>query len=562
MVNGGRSTLDFDLSVISTLPNSRFLLPKWNSYGFVGSHDYRTLAFDFDNSGLTSAIIFSRPVQRDSSGAYVWNNNYSEIQFLKNQGGGVFTDVTDTTLVGYKTSTPPQYNPTIMDVNGDGLPDIVLGRISSGTGAQVLIRTKENKYVASYGTVIDAFVSQSLDIQKAIIANSNSGSVGIVFVNGPDGNMYLATAVSYSDTNSSVPRQAIYLSKLGATTASAQATASAIKQAWPWMSDSQVNAVLAQSSTQWLGMNLLDPSKAFQPMGSLSIAVANKGLKPIDGYIAGVNVSTNSVVFDSMGRAFSANLKYMSVQNTMGIGRNTEHVDQYNLTSHAEYLVNGAPVTINNLRLASETRMSLNGSEGPGPSATTMPSRSTQYSFGVSEIYKKNNWSYGAQFTSLNSNPWIAFGGSWGSINSSTILDNVFTYKNQRFSAQASLMHVSTNINPGLITRVNNIWGAWGELGLRFNEDRSKGDLGVYVGVKPVVLSGSVEARLPTGVDMQGNVQYTNQLLNVQSQTVPYVRVLYNKMLNRNTMFKFGAMTTATNNSNQFRVTTEFKHFF
>jgi hypothetical protein len=67
MTDGGRPTLDFELTKISTLPSSRFFLPKWADKGFSGSHDYRALAFDFDNSGKTSAVIFSRPVMANGT---------------------------------------------------------------------------------------------------------------------------------------------------------------------------------------------------------------------------------------------------------------------------------------------------------------------------------------------------------------------------------------------------------------------------------------------------------------------------------------------------------------
>jgi hypothetical protein len=542
------------LSTISVLPDGRFLLPKWSSYGFIGTHEQRALAFDFDNSGLTSAVIFSQPVGAGGT----WPN-YSEIQFLKNRGGGVFTDVTDTTLVGYDTKTPANYTPQLLDMNGDGLIDIVLSSTSwtSGTGAQVLVHTKENKYVASYAAVLDSFVGQAAALEKAINASASTGANGIVFVKGPDGNMYLATAISY--TASGVQQKAIYLSKLGATTVSAQATAANIKQIWPWMSDGQVNTVLAQSSTQWFGINLLDPAQAMNPTGELQIAVAGRGLQPIRGYLMGLDMGDGqSVLTDAVGRTYYGNLKSMNVAGTNAFGYNTEHIDQYNLTSHAEYLVNGSPVTYGNMRIATENRNSFTGSNDQGPGMLQKP---TQYSVGIPEAYRNGKFSYGMQYTNLNSNPWIAFGGSWGQITNSGILDNVVTYRDGGFSAQASFMNVTTNIVPGLITKVNNMTGAWGESGYRYTQD-GFGDLGLFAGVKPVVLSGSVEAKLPTGVDNLGNTTYTTKNLAVQNQVTPYVRALYTNMLDRNTQYRFSAMTTTNTGSNQFRIMNEFRFFF
>jgi hypothetical protein len=539
MSDGGRPTLDFELSLINTLPASRFFLPQWASYNFAGSHDYRALAFDFDNSGLTSAVIFSRPAFTNG----VWPE-FSEIQFLKNRGGGAFIDVTDTTLIGYNTKTPANYNPTLADVNGDGLTDIVLASTSwtSNTGAQVLIHTKENKYVASYAAVIDSFVGQATNIEKAINASAQNGANGIVFIKGPDNNMYLATAVSYSGNGTQ--QKAIYLSKLGAasTTTTTQATISSIKQVWPWMNDAQVNTVLAASSTNFFGFNLLDPTKAFQPVGDLSVPLAGKGLTPVRGYVMGLGLDdANSIIVDGAGRTFNTSFKFMNVNGLNGFGYNTEHIDQYNLTSHAEYLVNGSPVTYGNMRVATENRNAFFGNNDQGPGMLQKP---TQYSVGIPEVYKKGNFNYGVQYTNLNTNPWMAFGGAWGTITNSGIMDNVVTYREGGFSTQASLMHVTTNITPGLITKVNNIVGGWAETGYRYTDTEKFGDLGVYAGVKPVVFSGNVEAKMPTGVDTNGNVSYTNKMLAIQNQVTPYVRALYTNMIDKKTMYRFSVMGT------------------
>jgi hypothetical protein len=539
---------NFELNQISTLPDSRFFLPKWSSYGFAGSHDYRALAFDFDNSGRSSAIVFSRPALTGG----IWPD-FNEIQFLKNQGGGTFIDVTDTTLVGYNTASPTVYNPKLMDVNSDGLTDIVLGGTKDGTGAQVLIHTKEQKYVASYSAVINAFVAQSATLEKAINASAEAGGNGIVFVQGPDGSMYLATAVTYNSCKgncSSYQEKAIYLSKVGATTASAQATAAAIKQAWPWMSDGQVNTVLAQSSTTWFGMNVLDPDKAFQPVGGLGIPVAGRGLVPIQGYVMGLGLdSANTVLLDGIGRSYNANLGFMKVNGLNGFNFNTEHNDQYELTSHAEYLVSGNITTVNGMRLGSDYA----GRDSNGMSFLNKP---TQYTVGIPSIWSRKGFSYGMQYTSLNSNPWIAFGGSWGQINNSGILDNVVSYQSNGFSARASLMHVSTNITPGLITGVSNMTGGWAEAGYRFGQAKEAGDLGLYAGVKPVVFSGAVTARIPTAVDTAGNVQYTNKTLGVQNQTTGYIRALYTNQLTKDTQYRFSAVATQ---QGQYRIMNEFR---
>jgi hypothetical protein len=133
-------------------------------------------------------------------------------------------------------------------------------------------------------------------------------------------------------------------------------------------------------------------------------------------------------------------------------------------------------------------------------------------------------------------------------------MDNVVTYRKRGFSAQASVMHVSTNINPGLITRVSDMWGAWAETGYRFGSARENGDMGIYAGIKPVVLSGSVEASMPTSVDNSGNIIYTNKKLAVQNQTTGYIRALYTNQLNRQTQLRLSAVSTT---DGQYRAMTE-----
>jgi hypothetical protein len=230
-------------------------------------------------------------------------------------------------------------------------------------------------------------------------------------------------------------------------------------------------------------------------------------------------------------------------------GYNTEHNDQYELTSHAEYLVNGNLTSVNGLRIGSDYA-------AQDSNQLNMLNKPRQYTIGVPKIYSYGKWRVGTQYTYLNTNPWIAFGGAWGEVTGSGILDNVVTYRNSGFSTQASLMNVSTSINPGLITKVNNMWGAWAETGYRFGDTRREGDLGLYAGIKPVVLSGSVDVKLPTGVDNSGNIMYTNKTLALQNQTTGYVRALYTNQLTKQTQLRLSAMSTT---DGQYRAMTEFK---
>ena len=100
------------------------------------------------------------------------------------------------------------------------------------------------------------------------------------------------------------------------------------------------------------------------------------------------------------------------------------------------------------------------------------------------------------------------------------------------------------------------MWGAWAETGYRFGSARENGDMGLYAGIKPVVLSGSVEARMPTAVDNSGNIVYSSKKLAVQNQTTGYLRALYTNQLDRRTQLRLSAIGTT---DGQYRAMTEIK---
>jgi hypothetical protein len=529
---------------LNTLPTPRFELPKWSSHNFGGSHNVRAVSYDFNDDSKLDVLIFSRP--------NFGQTKLSEIQFLKNNGAGNFSDVTDTTLVGYNHNTYSTYNPKFLDLNGDGRTDILVsGADFSGnnTSHQFLLKSNDGKYVAAHQNLLSDFVKQAASIQGG---DDKGNTVNVV--RGPNNKLFLITTISFH--NGSDRQLALYMSELGTqSVTTAQSAVNLILQKWPYMTVPQANEVLARTAaTYFNGVAVINEEDIFKPVGQLSLATVG-GIKPISGYLAGVDLGDGSVVvLDQLGRGYNSNISAMNVNRINAFGYNTGHTDQYELTSHAEYLVNGAVTTVNGMRVGVDYAGRDNTGQGQN--------KPTQYSVGVPNVYNKGKFTYGVQYTNLNQNPWIAFGGSWGSVNSSGILDNVVTFRHQGFSAQASLMHVSTNINSGLITRVNNMTGAWAETGYRFGDARREGHLGVYAGVKPVVLSGSVEARLPTSIDNQGNIQYTNKKLMIQNQLTPYVRALYTNMINKRTQYRFSAMTTANSGVNQYRVMHELRYWF
>lgn len=503
---------------ISVLPTPRFLLPKWASYNFGGAHDVRALAFDFDNSGRTSAVIFSRPWLTNGQ----WPQ-YSEVQFLKNMGSGQFKDVTDSTLIGYNTATAVTYNPALVDVNGDGLMDIVLSSpdYTSNGGSQVLIHTREHQYVASYATVIKAFQDQSFNLERAINKSAFYGANGFVFVQGPDGNMYMATAVSYHDSSGTL-QKTLYLSKLGTTAStSASATAAIVKQTWPWMSAAQVNQVLANSSISWFGMNLLDPSKAMNPVGELRLPLSNKMVN-LTGGVSGLqlNGAANQIkVMDSLGRDFTVNYSSTSMAGTNSWSQFQENIRDDTRSGQVTGLT-GANYQGYKVAGSDDNRSMI---------------------IGLTEMDVGMGIRANFQFTRMPFNPFVRLSGSWGTVRSSATTETVLTRRQDGWVAKAGLMQTVTEMDPGLVTRINPIVSAWAELGHEWSR------LKIYGGMLPKVLSGTADLSLPTAVDASGQVQYTNSKATLDSPTVYYARVAYEGQINKHLKYRLTGMTNTEN---------------
>jgi len=511
------------------------------SGGQLRSNQIGIVTYDFDESGKPSLVILGMPSNLDAP-------IHSAVQFLKNNGTGTFTDVTNSVLTGYDY-TKAAYNMTVMDLLNNGLPDIIV----SGTGgAQILMQVSKGKYVASFANVISDFQNQVTGLQSG----AGTGNV-INFVKGPGGQLYLLDAI---DTQSGGTQKTLYLSALGnsGSALNATQTITSIKQLWPWMTDASANAVLAATGKTWFGATIIDDSAVFSPYGELSVTTA-KGLAPIQGYLAGVqlgNTDSQVTAMDSLGRSFSINLAGMrNTTYSNSFNMDSEHIDQYDLTSHTEYLINGAVNTIDGLRIGSEGRNAGNTwtgrDEGPG-----LLNKPTQYTVGMPAYWRSLNgrWTTGAQYTTLNYNPWLAFGGAWGQVTQTGNLDHAIRYTHESgFTAVAGTTYTTTTMTPGLVTNVAPIAGAWGEAGYRL------GSFGVYAGVKPILFSGSVTANLPTSVDNAGNIVYSRKNLAIQNQTTGYARALWSTDIQKNVSYRVSG-TAMTNG--QYRLMNEFRIFF
>lgn len=178
---------------LNTLPTPRIetLHPD------MDSHDVRTRAFDFTQDGLADAIVFSRP----------WNvpggtwNELSELQFLRNNGGGQFEDVTDSVRINYHKDSTSSYSPVFADFNGDGRTDIFLNDASfSETHDSTTILLQSDT-----GTFVD---TGRTDLSSKV--NPNGGIASML--KGPNGDYYLITEESSVNGNTLITN--VYYAKI------------------------------------------------------------------------------------------------------------------------------------------------------------------------------------------------------------------------------------------------------------------------------------------------------------------------------------------------------------
>jgi len=517
-----------DVTHVSALPTPRFELPRWVGQGFTGGHDVRVLA-DIElgtgrrasSQGVVSdAVIISRANQY---GTGQWPE-LSEVQFLKNGGTGNFSDITDTVLKGYNTSTVASYNASFKDINGDGRLDIVLPGNSwtSNSGAQVLIWNSASniygfEYQASYATVLQAFQ----DGAKALESNSSFTGTGVALIQDASGTMYIATAVGTDPGNTGhATHRAIYITPLNGMTYNQ--TRAAIVANWPWLSSAQVNDIMSQSTRTYLNMNLLDPAVALSPAGKIAIPTAS-GFRPLSGSISGVNLGStaNSLkVQDAFGRAWA--MDYSSTRLNM-LNAWSSRLDEKDDSSRTLSMVT-------NLQFGQSNGFRY----GASPDNQSLV-------FGMPDYRLGGNLWGTWQFTTMPYSPWMNITGSWGTVKSSTTTEATVTWRQNDWRMRGGTMYTTTQIDPGLVTRVNPITAVWSDV------TYALGDWQIAAGTLPKIVGGSVDLTLPTGVDNRGHIQYTNVRAGFDNPLAGFARMGYQTSINRQTKFSAAGLISTQN---------------
>ena len=519
-----------DVTHVSALPAPRFELPRWTGQGFTNGHDVRVLADIQLTTGrkasnqavVSDAVIISRANQYDVGHAQAgqWPE-LSEVQFLLNNGTGIFTDITDTVLKGYNVNSVASYNSSFRDINGDGRLDIVIPGNSwtNNNGGQILIwKTATNaygfEYQASYATVLSAFQ----DGAKSLENNASFVATGVALVQDASGTMYIATAVGTDPSSTGhATHRAIYITPLNGMTYNQ--TRAVIEANWPWLSSTQVNTIMNQSTRTYLGMNLLDPALALSPTGKIVMPTAS-GYRPLWGSISGVNLGStaNSLkVQDGIGRAWE--MDHSSTRLHM-LNTWASRLDEKDDSTRT---------------LSVATNLQFGQSHGfrYGASADNR-----SHVFGMPDYRLGENLWGTWQLTTMPYSPWISITGSWGTVKSSTTTEITMAWRQSDWRVRGGAMYSTTQIDPGLVTRVNPIAAVWGDVSYGF------GDWQIAVGTLPKIVSGSVDLTLPTGVDNRGHIQYTNVKAGFDNPLAGFARVGYQTSINRHTKFNAAGMTS------------------
>jgi len=483
------------LTEIATLPASYFYRNEFDddrATAGLAPHEIRNFSMDFNNDGAMDVIVIS-----NLSGNGV---NMSAMQFLRNDGGGTFTDVTDATVVDYDYNTHASYQPIIMDINNDGLDDILLSASDDITesgyhdSTRVLVQTSDGKFVQKYETVFKDFYNQI----EATTDNTLDHGMPINIIAGPDGEKYLFTSVLYED-NGNVKAKS-YLAKIGSTgTVTPQTAADIVQANWPYLSDAGVNTVLSETSPLSInGIEVVDLSAALNPVGGLGIVNSGSASRVT---IAG-NLSLpgfNNSVFNGL-------------QAMDALGRNYT-VDVATLAQDVNPTFNIEPVSTSTQPWASTYITNNYSAQG-----VWAVGDNNEYSVAHNSTVLNTNWNYSFSHTVMDTSPWMAFDGVFGSINSTNTLElNISKNYASGLWHQVGLLNTRTDFDRGLVTEVGDIRAVYGVVGYQDPQ------WNLQAGVQPVIVDGAVRLTLPTGVDNSGNLQYTDQTLNVRNSAEYFV---------------------------------------
>jgi hypothetical protein len=511
---------ELQLSLVSNLPDSRFELSKWDDERADQVDEYHTIravTFDFDGNGVDDVITITTLDKDDNV------HGYTEVQFLNNDGSGNFTDVTDDVLRDFDTNQIATYNPVLVDVNNDGLLDLMLSTraFADEPSTSVLVQGSDGTFTERY---VDEFAAYN-DTLNALGGDDSAADPSHSIVAGPDGKRYLVS-VGPVNTDDGDYENRVFLSEIGNNgTITTASTISALKSQWPWMTDAQANEILSFTASDYVdGMPVIDYRDAMSPIGGLSLKVdSGKWFNQIKGHVSGIYLTEQVSVLaqDNTSRTFAVDLStsVFATESTWSSLVDNDNQNQTDYTVQSSNLVNGESFSSHGITIQQDSNVS-------------------NYRISLPSVALNKNTFLTASFTDLDFSPWLSMSGMWGSINKTNITEGTLTIKKENWVMNTGLMHTATEIESGLITSVNDIYAAWGDFGWQ-HENRK---FGLLSGIDPLIVSGSVNVSLPESVDDKGNLIYNKSTIPLISEESFYVRAFFNEDIHDNLTMKTSAV--------------------
>ena len=506
----------------SNLPDSRFELPKWDDLRAVQDVEYHTIraiTFDFVGDGIDHVVTISTLDKDDEV------HGYTEVQFLKNDGSGNFTDVTDDLLVEFDTNQIATYSPQLVDINGNGRLDIFLSTRAyhDNPSTSVLVQQEDGTFREEFVDEFDALNDTLVDLSPNTVAARPQHAI----VQGPEGENYIVSVFLVNNEDFSETLNEVFLTEIGeGGTITVASTVEALRNQWPWMTDSQANEILSLTASGYLnGMPVMNPRDALSPIGGLQLPLSQGSSAAMRGHISGVDFSSSDLTAlaqDDFNRTFGVNLSPSAINQPSALHTNVVDVgfDRTGQVARSASLVGGNVHEWQNIYLRQDQ-------DNP-----------TNFTLSLPSVNFAEHWYLTAQFTQMDSSPWLNMSGFWGEVEQSDITEGAISYQSESWVGSVGVMQTQTNISPGLITGASDIWAVWGEVGWQDTENQ----LGLYAGLDPYVTHGLVDVALPTTADPTGKVRYANDSLPLDTAISPYVRIALQFEPVRGLEVSFGAV--------------------
>ena len=284
-----------------------------------------------------------------------------------------------------------------------------------------------------------------------------------------------------------------------------------VHQLWPYMKGKNIAQLLLQTANKDLsnysitthGQGLLDLDKATQPVGGLGISLTGRtgattsisGGLSINGVDDSVISSLSSIsAIDDFDRDFKVDLTSMIKQNDnlMPLQSDYKKGDSWS-------------IMLSNLDVKSLDGFII-GLENK-----------EHFLIGYNKLIIDTSLILNLNYSKNKTNPWIDVSGVWGNVDSVSTIDSNLTWTNDNFWVQGGVMATNTDLTPGLVGDISNLYSAYVTAGW------DKDNLRIYAGTKPKLVKGDVEFHLPSNVDENGTMHYNKQKTRVKNGATGFV---------------------------------------